>query len=294
MKTKLLSLLALSLVLITSTVQADTIYDNLSLDGVNVFYGRGDGFPQSRNMLGDDISTLAPGDGEEWQIDSVSFNMIVFGDDVASETFTDVDVVVTFLAGVVTQDGGPATAEQFANATILGSETFNLGDVSSGDNGTNVITPTTVDFFNSINIGDGQNIGITFAFSDSSLGSETGLLSMLYRNLAGTDNTPAIGETSRFNFRDEDQNGIINDTDNFAFNSDARLRIAIEASVVKNDCTFILGDVNEDGAVDLLDVGPFVDALAGGGEFLCQADINGDGAVDLLDVGPFVDLLSGG
>ena len=294
MKTKLLSLLALSLVLTTSTVQADTIYDNLSLDGNNAFYGRGDGFPQSRNMLGDDISTLAPGDGEEWQIDSVSFNMIVFGDDIASETFTDVDVVVTLLAGVVTQDGGPATAEQFANATILGSETFNLGDVSSGDIGANATIPTTVDFVTSINIGDGQDIGITFAFSDSSLGSESGLLSMLYRNLAGTDNTPAIGETSRFNFRDEDQNGIINGTDNFGFGSDARLRIAIEASVAKNDCSFMIGDINEDGGIDLLDVGPFVDALAGGGEALCQADINEDGAVDLLDVVPFVELLSGG
>ena len=59
-------------------------------------------------------------------------------------------------------------------------------------------------------------------------------------------------------------------------------------------CPFKLGDLNEDGAIDLLDVGPFVDALAGSGEILCQADINGDGAVDLLDVDPFVALLSGG
>ena len=55
----------------------------------------------------------------------------------------------------------------------------------------------------------------------------------------------------------------------------------------------ILGDINDDGQVNLLDVAPFVDLLANG-EFLPAADINGDCVVNLLDVGPFVDLLSGG
>lgn len=56
---------------------------------------------------------------------------------------------------------------------------------------------------------------------------------------------------------------------------------------------FILGDVNQDGLVNLLDVNPFVTLLVGGG-FSCEADINQDGAVDLLDVAPFIDLLNGG
>ena len=55
----------------------------------------------------------------------------------------------------------------------------------------------------------------------------------------------------------------------------------------------LLGDVNGDGQVNLLDVGPFVNLLTDG-EFLAAADINQDGAVDLLDVTPFVELLSGG
>lgn len=53
------------------------------------------------------------------------------------------------------------------------------------------------------------------------------------------------------------------------------------------------GDVNGDGNIDLLDVGPFVDVLTSG-DFICEADANQDGSVDLLDVGPFVFLLSGG
>jgi hypothetical protein len=54
----------------------------------------------------------------------------------------------------------------------------------------------------------------------------------------------------------------------------------------------LLGDVNGDGEVNLLDVQPFIDLLASGG-FLPEADINGDGLVNLLDVDPFVALLSG-
>ena len=55
---------------------------------------------------------------------------------------------------------------------------------------------------------------------------------------------------------------------------------------------FILGDVNCDGAVNLLDVAPFVDAI-GSKVFNPKADINQDGTVDLLDVTPFVELLGG-
>ncbi len=55
----------------------------------------------------------------------------------------------------------------------------------------------------------------------------------------------------------------------------------------------MLGDVNCDGVVDLLDVAPFVDLVINGG-FSTKADINMDGVVSLLDVAPFVDILTGG
>ena len=55
----------------------------------------------------------------------------------------------------------------------------------------------------------------------------------------------------------------------------------------------IIGDVNGDGVLDLLDVAPFIKILTSG-VFQVVADINEDGVVDLLDVGPFVDLLAGG
>ena len=54
----------------------------------------------------------------------------------------------------------------------------------------------------------------------------------------------------------------------------------------------VLGDLNGDGAVDLLDIQPFVDVITGVANN-DAADINQDGLTDLLDVQPFVDLLTG-
>ena len=59
------------------------------------------------------------------------------------------------------------------------------------------------------------------------------------------------------------------------------------------EVSFLLGDVNGDMVVDLLDVAPFVNLLSNNG-FQPEADINMDGVVDLLDVNPFVKLLSAG
>ena len=68
---------------------------------------------------------------------------------------------------------------------------------------------------------------------------------------------------------------------------------AVDNILIEADAgDFVLGDVNCDGVVNLLDVTPFVDAITSG-EYNIKADINQDGAVDLLDVQPFVDLLSG-
>ena len=56
--------------------------------------------------------------------------------------------------------------------------------------------------------------------------------------------------------------------------------------------SILLGDINGDGIVNLLDVAPFINLL-GTGTFQVEADINQDGVVNLLDVQRFVELLSG-
>jgi hypothetical protein len=64
-----------------------------------------------------------------------------------------------------------------------------------------------------------------------------------------------------------------------------------------NDLTLeyvpLLGDVNQDGSVNGLDVGPFVDHVIGS-TYQEEADMNADGAVDGLDVSMFVDAVING
>lgn len=85
-------------------------------------------------------------------------------------------------------------------------------------------------------------------------------------------------------------NSIFTSDDGFEFeivydtDSDQVVLIAQEPAI-------LLGDVNMDGIVNLLDVAPFVAAITTG-TFVAEADINQDGNVDLLDVAPMVDILT--
>lgn len=55
----------------------------------------------------------------------------------------------------------------------------------------------------------------------------------------------------------------------------------------------LLGDVNLDGTVNLLDVDPFVDRISSG-TYQAEADCNQDGTINLLDIDPFIAILGGG
>ena len=57
--------------------------------------------------------------------------------------------------------------------------------------------------------------------------------------------------------------------------------------------SILLGDVNLDDVINLLDIDPFIDRLVNG-SFQAEADCNQDGVVNLLDVGIFVAILSSG
>ena len=62
------------------------------------------------------------------------------------------------------------------------------------------------------------------------------------------------------------------------------------AEVEADNC--VVGDVNQDGDFDFLDISPFISLLSAG-EFSCEADIDQNGVVDFLDIAPFIALLSG-
>ena len=59
------------------------------------------------------------------------------------------------------------------------------------------------------------------------------------------------------------------------------------------DDSFLLGDVNIDGAVNFFDISPFISLLASG-NFVDQADTNRDGSVNFGDINNFISLLSSG
>ena len=53
----------------------------------------------------------------------------------------------------------------------------------------------------------------------------------------------------------------------------------------------VLGDVNQDGAVNFLDISPFIGYLSSG-LYLEEADIDQNNTVNFLDISPFISLLS--
>ncbi|MEM9410054.1 MAG: choice-of-anchor tandem repeat NxxGxxAF-containing protein, partial [Planctomycetota bacterium] len=67
---------------------------------------------------------------------------------------------------------------------------------------------------------------------------------------------------------------------------------AIVKTIIDGQKGPVLGDINLDGLVNLLDVDPFVQLLSLG-QFQIEADLNLDGVVNLLDIEPFIDVLSG-
>ena len=112
---------------------------------------------------------------------------------------------------------------------------------------------------------------------------EAGLTSSSTAN--GSFSSFAFGGASdlqRLTYASRDWNGN-------AFFDEARLGTSVDNLVLVEKP--LLGDINGDGLINLLDVQPFVDLLTNN-LFQVEADINGDGVVDLLDVQPFVDLLN--
>lgn len=80
----------------------------------------------------------------------------------------------------------------------------------------------------------------------------------------------------------------------WSLNLAAGASVAVHVKTVYGAQWFcLLGDVNLDRMISLLDVSPFVNFLTSG-LYRCEADINRDGMITLLDVAGFVNILSGG
>jgi len=93
-------------------------------------------------------------------------------------------------------------------------------------------------------------------------------------------------------FPDADGNGLVLERDDLAANGNlATTWVAATPTPGEFESPFLIADVNQDGAVDFLDISPFI-LLLSSGEFQLEADVNQDGTVDFLDISPFIIELS--
>ena len=108
----------------------------------------------------------------------------------------------------------------------MGTQTINLGTIGTASGGTGLLITQSVDFTNSINIGDGIGTGISFQFSDATGASEAGNLSVAYRNNGLP--APLVGTTSDRNYRDSTGDGNVSGA--FSFGSDIGLAFSVNAT----------------------------------------------------------------
>jgi hypothetical protein len=107
-----------------------------------------------------------------------------------------------------------------------------------------------------------------------------------------------IGDTLTINDRDVTLSGQFADGTPFSFelNSTSPAEggdIFAPNAALSVTLIIILGDANQDKAVNFSDIPPFIELLLSGG-FLEEADINRDGEVNFMDIEPFIEILIAG
>ena len=146
-------------------------------------------------------------------------------------------------------------------------------------------------------IGDATGSGIISATGTGNILNQSALLGPLADNGGPTlthallPGSPAIDAGSNALAVDENGNSLTTDQ-----RGEDRIRFdTVDIGAVEREIedSVLLGDVSQDGAVNFLDISPFISLLTSN-TFLDEADINRDGNVDFLDISPFINLLNSG
>ncbi|MEM7786072.1 MAG: dockerin type I repeat-containing protein, partial [Planctomycetota bacterium] len=254
--------------------------------------------PSNGAKLGSDTVNYPTDPRRAWELGAESFFRI-------SEDFRTITVrarVNNFLdqTRVITEAAPPNIQDQpyvSANNFILGADEVTLDNCSSAWYKFEFELPPNFENASISGFANVDDVGVVFLNGNQISASVT----------AGDLNVDRVDNQGRAilswptldAFSTNDQSHFTTNTNELVFGVIGDLSrfeptgVEFNASVVFDEADFVIGDVNGDGEVNLLDVAPFVDTLATGG-FLPAADINEDGEVNLLDVAPFVDLLSGG
>ena len=139
--------------------------------------------------------------------------------------------------------------------------------------------------------GDNSNATTFFVGNESASVTQVGVTSFLPNSIGQNLGGFTIGDNTISPFIGEATNAWIDDVRIY----DEVLSLAALESVRLNGIGLpepvLLGDTNQDGVVNFLDISPFISILSGA-PFLAEADTNEDGVVDFLDINSFIALLS--
>ena len=209
-------------------------------------------------------------------VNELNFDSLVAGSTVSNgETIQDIQFSFDFgdvLLSVV--DSGTTTS----SPNFLGTNDLDL--LQDGDN---------IDFI----FPDAIAVGLNIISADELLDDDLTLTFLdVPVSLVGLDVEQTLSDGSTVHFlgiTSTDESAI---TASLATIGGGFFLYNIDNIVVVSMAPIILGDINQDGLVNLLDVEPFIGVI-NSGTFQSEADCNEDGVVNLLDVEPFIALLSG-
>jgi len=209
-------------------------------------------------------------------------------------------------------DADSGSEVNITDGTIRSGISANSGSVVNISGGTfdESGRPVVFDFGSLVNISGGTFSGTVIAGSELNIsgGSFEGIFAALSGsevNISGSDflidgvalNSLQLGQAFTIADRDVTLSGVLDDGQPFSFelnsvNSFTDDSFDPEATLtVTLTAPFLLGDVNQDGAANFEDIGPFIMVLQSG-SFLEQADTNEDGVVDFEDIESFTAILA--
>lgn len=289
--------------LVVASASQNVFLENLTLDAnVQTLNGSDFGLTGAINNLGE---VLVDSTGNITDIEIQSAGATISGDGTITLSGTNARIngfaPFSFDDGTLTGNGSVNVDSSFANATIspglaVGSLRFLNVDTALTEGTTirheiqsTVVSPgisaDVIDVTGQLDL-DGVTIGLVSLDASGGMGA-----------ISDFDPDESFKFTVAVANSIGDFEETVVDTTDFANSFDGEFSVTIspqgsrQALIVRYG-EFALGDVNQDGTVNLLDVRPFLDAISNN-SFIEEADVNCDGAVNLLDVCVFVDIVSG-
>lgn len=191
-----------------------------------------------------------------------------------------------------------SSVDGFTFTYDFGSVQLQVGNTNDAFLGENYLGTTDADLLQDgddffVTVEPSNAFGITIATADALMDGDISLtFNGITVDLVGMDLVETLADGSFVYFLGVTNDSVTDTTATITTLGDGVFLYNVDALIRTADSAVLLGDVNLDGVVNLLDVGPFVDLISTG-VFQAEADINQDDTVNLLDVGPFVDIIAG-